>query len=187
MTILKIKIFWDDAVSIGNLLPVWLHQRHCADLESHSVSEFTIQYCYSKQGGSRFCWSGLQVSSWDNRFYEEEFRHTDGLSSSSETSVTTYQITHCHTFFFFWRNSPPWARAPSFTRFLDHTQRRAKVGRTTLDGWSARHRELYLTKHNNYTDRHPCHRWDSNSISGGQRPQTQTARPLGQTVSYLQY
>jgi len=24
----------------------------------------------------------------------------------------------------FWRDSPQWARASSFTRFLDHTQRR---------------------------------------------------------------
>ena len=36
--------------------------------------------------------------------------------------------------FCFWRDSPPqWARASSFTRFPDHTQRRATVGRTTLD------------------------------------------------------
>ena len=34
---------------------------------------------------------------------------------------------------FIWRNSPQWARASSFTRFLDHTQRRATVGRTPLD------------------------------------------------------
>jgi len=33
----------------------------------------------------------------------------------------------------FWRDSPQWARASSFTRFLDHTQRRTTVGRTPLD------------------------------------------------------
>ena len=33
----------------------------------------------------------------------------------------------------FWRNSPQWARASSFTRFLDHTQRGITVGRTALD------------------------------------------------------
>jgi hypothetical protein len=38
----------------------------------------------------------------------------------------------------FWRDSPQWARASSFTRFLDHTQRRTRVGRTSLDEWSAR-------------------------------------------------
>ena len=33
---------------------------------------------------------------------------------------------------------PQWARAASFTRFLDHTPRRTAVGRTPLDEWSAR-------------------------------------------------
>jgi hypothetical protein len=39
-------------------------------------------------------------------------------------------------FFFFFgggRNSPQWARASSFTRFLDYTQRLPTVGRTPLD------------------------------------------------------
>jgi hypothetical protein len=40
-------------------------------------------------------------------------------------------------FFCFWRDSPQWARASSFTRFLDHTQRRTAVGMTPLDEWSA--------------------------------------------------
>jgi hypothetical protein len=34
-----------------------------------------------------------------------------------------------------WLNSPQWARASSFTRLLDHTQRRTTVGRTPLDEW----------------------------------------------------
>jgi len=50
----------------------------------------------------------------------------------------------------FWRDSSQWARASSFTRFLDHTQRRTTVGRTPLDEWSARRRDLYLTIHNTH-------------------------------------
>jgi len=38
----------------------------------------------------------------------------------------------------------------SFTRFLDHTQRRTTVGRTPLDEWSVRRRDLYLTTHNTH-------------------------------------
>ena len=41
--------------------------------------------------------------------------------------------------------------ASSFLRFLDHTQRRTTVGRTPLDAWSARRRDLYLTTHNTYS------------------------------------
>ena len=52
--------------------------------------------------------------------------------------------------FFFWRNSPQWVMASSFTRFLYHAQRRTTVGRTPLDQWSARRRDLYLTTHNNH-------------------------------------
>jgi hypothetical protein len=49
---------------------------------------------------------------------------------------------------FFGATAPQWARAPSFTRFIDHTQRRTTVGRTPLDEGSARRRDLYLTTHN---------------------------------------
>jgi len=35
--------------------------------------------------------------------------------------------------FYFLRHSPQWARTSSFTRFLDHTQRRTTIGRTPLD------------------------------------------------------
>jgi len=42
------------------------------------------------------------------------------------------EVTVC-LFVCFWRDSPQWARASSFTRFLDHTQRRTTVGRTPLD------------------------------------------------------
>jgi hypothetical protein len=46
---------------------------------------------------------------------------------------------------FFGHNSPQSAMVSSFTRFLDHTQRRTAIGRTPLDEWSARHTDLYLT------------------------------------------
>jgi hypothetical protein len=37
-----------------------------------------------------------------------------------------------------------------FLMFLDHTQRRSTVGRTPLDEWSVRHRDLYLTTHDTH-------------------------------------
>ena len=61
--------------------------------------------------------------------------------------------------FFFWRNSPQWARAFSFTRFLDHKQRSTTVDRTPLYEWSAHHRDLYLTPcktHNRTTSMYPA-------------------------------
>ena len=37
-----------------------------------------------------------------------------------------------------------------FLMFLDHTQRRSTVGRTPLDEWSARRRDLCLTTHDTH-------------------------------------
>jgi hypothetical protein len=75
----------------------------------------------------------------------------------------------------FWHNSSPpqWARASSFTRFLDHTQRRTTVGRTPLDEWSTRRRDMYLTTHNthNIQTSMPPVEFEP-TISADKRPQT---------------
>ena len=65
------------------------------------------------------------------------------------------ELCHCFFIIIIWHNSPQWDMAFSFTRFLDHTQRRTTVGRTPLDAWSALRRDLYLTIHNK-TARHSC-------------------------------
>jgi len=69
--------------------------------------------------------------------------------------------------------APQWVRASSFTRFLDHIQRRTTVGRTPPDEWSARRRDLYLTTHNTYNRRKsmPPVGFEP-TISAGERPQT---------------
>jgi len=74
-----------------------------------------------------------------------------------------------HTFvcLFSWRYNPLWLYflnplagfSLQFIRFLNHTQRRATVGRTPLDEWSIRRRKLYLTTHNTHnrqTSTPPC-------------------------------
>ena len=61
----------------------------------------------------------------------------------------------CLFYFLFGRTSPQWGRASTFTSFLDHTQRRTTVGRTPLDEWSARRRDLYLTTHNTNNSQTP--------------------------------
>jgi len=75
---------------------------------------------------------------------------------------------------FFGATAPQWARAPpSFTRFLDHTQRRTEVGRTCLDEWSARRRDLYLTKHNTHNRQISMQPVGFEpTVSAGERPQT---------------
>ena len=57
--------------------------------------------------------------------------------------------------------------------FLDHIQRRTTVGRTPLDEWSARRRDLYLTTHNTHNRQisMPPVGFEP-TISAGKRPQT---------------
>ena len=82
--------------------------------------------------------------------------------------------------------------ASSFTRFLDHTQRRTTVGRIPLDEWSARRRDLYRTTHDTYNRQTsiPPVGFEP-TISVGERPQTyaldRAATGTGFGVTYLTY
>ena len=49
-----------------------------------------------------------------------------------------------------WRCDPTRVMASHLRGFPDYTQRRTTVGRTPLDEWSARRRDLYLTTHNTH-------------------------------------
>ena len=56
-------------------------------------------------------------------------------SRTSKHYRISYELNCFNRFFkfFIWRCGPARARASSFTRFLDHTERRTTVGRTPLD------------------------------------------------------
>jgi len=95
-------------------------------------------------------------------------------------------------FFFLWPCGPTRVMASSFLRFLDHTQRRTTVGRTPLDEWSARRRDLYLTTHNNHnrqTTMPPV--GFEPTISAGEQPQNyafdRAAIRTGYHPSYAKY
>ena len=66
--------------------------------------------------------------------------------------IRTVCVCVCSIYIFFFcgvatqRGSWP----PHSWGFLDHTQWRTTVGRTPLDEWSARRRDLYLTTHNTH-------------------------------------
>jgi len=57
-------------------------------------------------------------------------------------------------FFLFGVTAPQWAKTSSFTKFLDHTQRRTTFGRTPLDELLACRRDPYLTTHNTHNRQH---------------------------------
>ena len=97
-----------------------------------------------------------------------KFEHWDFINMSSDS----WSDINCRTSVFEGgrSNSLQWARTFSFTRFLDHTQRCTTVGRTPLDEWSARCRDLYLTTHNRQTSMPPV--GFEPTFSAGEWPQT---------------
>ena len=105
-----------------------------------------------------------------------------------QLSSQYYLLYSIFTCLFLAQHPPPqWARASSFTRFLDHTQRHTTVGRTPLDKWSARRRDLYLTTHNT-DNKHPCRPvWFEPTISAGDRPQTYALDRAATGISPVQY
>jgi hypothetical protein len=79
------------------------------------------------------------------------------VTSSYHNSITSRMRTKKISLYLFFnfiyflrRSDPTRARGSSFTRFLDHTQRLTTTGKTTLDEWSARRRDLYLIAHNTH-------------------------------------
>jgi len=85
--------------------------------------------------------------------------------------VVTVLTTYYNFSPLLWRCGPTRAMASSFLTFLDHTQRRITVGRTPLDAWSARCRDLNLTTHNSHKRRTsmPPAGFEA-TISAGERP-----------------
>ena len=117
----------------------------------------------NKTIGTDVTWRGGQNRLWISWFLIYEEVKLDGggriglnqsltdIHPSPRLSAQYMLICPSSTqFVCFWRDSPQWARASSFTRFLDHTQWGITVGRTPLDKWSARRRALYLTTHNTH-------------------------------------
>ena len=90
----------------------------------------------------------------------EVFGGWSDIVPGSSQRIFNFNFIHIpcnYIFVCFWRDSPQWARASSFTRFPYHTPH-ITVGKTPLDEWSARRRDIYLTTyttHNRQTSMAP--------------------------------
>jgi len=70
---------------------------------------------------------------WEGESKQTYCKLCPNASRWTSESARTTLIDHLTTFFPLWCCGPTRAIASSFLRFLDHTQRRTKFGRTTLD------------------------------------------------------
>ena len=133
----------------------------------HSWDPYRMEYI-QKHTGNRLMSETVLVSILPNKtFLRSSLRST---SCSQSNTLISINIT---CVFFLGRDSPQWALASSFMRFLDHTQQHTTVGRTPLEEWSARRRKFYLKTHNTHnrqTDMFPV--GFEPTISAGERPQT---------------
>jgi hypothetical protein len=100
-----------------------------------------------------------------------QYAHREG-TNLTHIEGTNLRIIMMLIFFFVWRCGPTRDTASSLLRFLDHT-RRYTFGRTPLDEWSARRRNLYPTTHktHNRQTSMPSAGIET-TISAGERPQT---------------
>ena len=146
-----------------------------ADTGYGSIKGWNLQTSWATKLQGRDCAVGF-VESWNfginnanDRRYIQQITSTI-LGFSTVRHYTCLATAVC---LFSGATAPPWARASSFTRFLDHTQRRTTVGRTPLDKWSTRRRDLYLTTHNTHNRQisMPPVGFEP-TISAGERPQT---------------
>ena len=113
---------------------------------------------YSKQKHNRSCWlSHIRIYSYSefNKCHRPIKTYIMELHSVSVLNI--FQLRLAIIMFVFVARAPRGVMASSFTRFLDHTQRRTTVGWTPLDKWSARRRDLYLTTNNTHNRQSPMH------------------------------
>ena len=118
---------------------------------------YYILELFSPNSGVKGKFCNIKIESW-NKSYDHSFQNQN--------------IKAKVCLFVFGAKAPQGARTSSFTTFLDHTQRRTTVGRTPLGEWSARHRDLFLTKHNTHYRQisMPLVGFEP-TISAGERPQ----------------
>jgi hypothetical protein len=91
------------------------------------------------------------IENLKKNFFSHSHTHTDRAFWREWGGTVGSQNWNFGIFIYFlWLCSPARAMAPLFTRFRDHTQRRATIGWIPLDEWSARRRGFYLTTHNTH-------------------------------------
>ena len=142
MTVMDGRVDWRLHVELKTSTEIW------SSSQTHSLD------CYRygiRKAGRKTC-SGLTNLKLNNSCAENQ--PPSSYNTKSPFIYTFFSLLCCSTM---------QARAPAFLRFLVHIQC-TTVGMVPPDKRSARHRDLYLTKHNIH-NKHQCPRWDSNPLS----------------------
>jgi hypothetical protein len=125
----------------------------CSVYVGHCLTNGTIWYCIKTGRSTKAVWVVLILDPLYRVFY--------GLGPMILTAIMNITASFKNrgapipTYYYYYYYcccdclcNPARAMASPLTRFPDHTQRRATVGRNPLDEWSARRGDLYLTTQN---------------------------------------
>jgi len=165
------------------VVPIWVSAKNI-----YIVGNFRSLWAYKSNGTGWSLTENTQMSTLKPFWYPDgcltyKIPNLEQLSQSDHTLLIISNnnfLGKCEKevllnrfFFLLWRCDPVWVTASSFLRFLDHTRRCTIVGRTPLDEWSARRRDLYLTTHNTHNRQKsmPLVGFEP-MISAGEWPQT---------------
>ena len=145
--------FWNSSATSGQIFmkfDIWVFFEHLS-------RKFKVSLKSDKSNG-QFVWRPMYI--YDNISQNSSQKYkcfSRNILEKVKTHILCSVIFFCRksyhyeiSFFLLWRCGPTRVMASSFTRFLDHTQRRTTVGRTPPDEWLARRRDLYLTTHNTH-------------------------------------
>ena len=95
-----------------------------------------------------------------NKYFKPQKKGRKGLKFCPYLNFTLCNVSArswyvvMFNFFLPWRNSPSGPRSPHYQGFTI-TLRHTTLGRTPLDAWSARRRDIYLTTHNTHNRQTP--------------------------------
>jgi hypothetical protein len=112
------------------------------------------------------------------------YKNPDDMMIQLEWKLQTAGDRLILYFFSLWHYCQTWAVPSSYLTSLYQPERSTRVGRTNLDEWSARRRDLYLTTHNNHIRKIyvPTAVFEP-AISASERPQTYVLDPSAVGIS----
>jgi hypothetical protein len=116
--------------------PCWCVTSTYERSRSHTARCVTIVYCLvTNLGPACGPLSGFRLAAlrcYKGKPHADLFNWQYLIRHRQRARTHITAVLFC-LFCLFWPDSPQWTRASSFTRFLDHTQRRITVGGTPLD------------------------------------------------------
>ena len=159
----------------------WLHSKY--------VSKKTESLIYDLAVRQEFFQSSVNIGIFTRfELYKKNIFFSEHSYTSEAARIRNINNDVANIFTFFHGARAPSGPGPPHCQGFTITLRHTTLGRTPLDEWSARSRDLYLTTHNTHkrqTSTHPAEFEPPQSQqTSSRRPTPQTERTAGIGVTY---